>query len=69
MENKENWKSKTLIIGGLIGLIAGIIAAYMFIQRAEAEEGRPKITAGEGVKVGLGVLTVLRMISDLATKK
>jgi hypothetical protein len=69
MENKDNWKTKTLLIGGVIGVIAGLVAAYIFIQRAEAEESRPKITAGEGVKVGLGVLTVLRLIADLATKK
>lgn len=69
MENKDNWKTKTLIIGGVVGIIAGLVAAYILIQRAEAEESRPKITAGEGVKVGLGVLTVLRLIADLATKK
>lgn len=69
MENKDNWKTKTLIIGGVVGVIAGLIAAYIFIQRAEVEESRPKLTAGEGVKVGLGVLTVLRLIADLATKK
>jgi hypothetical protein len=69
MENKENWKAKTLLIGGVVGVIAGLVAAYILIQRAEAEESRPKLTAGEGVKVGLGVLTVLRLISDLATKK
>lgn len=69
MENKDNWKTKTLIIGGVVGIIAGLVAAYILIQRAEAEESRPKLSAGEGVKVGLGVLTVLRLIADLATKK
>lgn len=69
MEKKDNWKQKTLVIGGVVGLLAGLVAAYIFIQRAEQEHGRPKITAGEGVKVGLGVLTVLRTISELASRK
>jgi hypothetical protein len=67
-EKKENWKVVTMILGGLIGLASGVIAAYILIQRAEEEESRPRISPGEGVKVGLGVLGVLRIISDLATK-
>lgn len=69
MAEKDNWKTKTLVIGAVVGIIAGLVAAYILIQRAEAEEARPKITAGEGVKVGLGVLAVLRIISDIATKR
>lgn len=65
---EDNWKVTTLIIGGVIGLISGIVAAYILIQRAEDEESRPRISAGEGVKVGLGVLGLLRQVADLATK-
>lgn len=69
MEQKQDWKQKTLIIGGVVGLVAGVVAAMLLIQRAELEHSQPRITAGEGVKVGLGVLTVLRMIADLAARK
>ena len=65
---EDNWKVTTLIIGGVIGLISGIVAAYILIQRAEDEESRPRISAGEGVKVGLGVLGLLRQVADLATR-
>jgi hypothetical protein len=65
---KDNWKVTTLIIGGVIGLISGIVAAYILIQRAEDEQSRPHISAGEGVKVGLGLLGLLRLIADLTTK-
>jgi hypothetical protein len=66
---KDNWKARTLIIGAVVGLISGIIAAYILVQRAEEEESRPRISAGEGVKVGLGVLGVLRTLADLAAKR
>ncbi|HVP20576.1 MAG TPA: hypothetical protein VMS73_01825 [Anaerolineaceae bacterium] len=69
MEPKETWKTKALIIGGIAGLLAGIGAALIFIQRAESSEARPKMSAGEGVKVGISVLGVLKLISDLGTKK
>ncbi len=66
---KENWRTITLVIGGVVGLISGIVAAFIIIQRAEEEETRPRLSAGEGVRVGLSVLGVLRGLADLATKR
>ena len=65
----ENWKTKTLIIGALLGAISGAVAAYIIIQRAEENQQTPKLTAGDGVKVGLGVLGVLRLLSDVGTQR
>jgi hypothetical protein len=65
MEEMDNWKTKTMLIGGITGLLVGLMAAYMFIQRAEQEEGTPKLSAGEGVKVGIGVMGLLKLISDM----
>ncbi|MCX7975934.1 MAG: hypothetical protein N2646_02565 [Bellilinea sp.] len=65
----ENWKTKTIVIGGLIGAAAGIIAALLLIQRAEETQQVPRLTAGDGVKVGVGVLGLLRLISDIAGSK
>jgi hypothetical protein len=67
MEN--NWKVKTLVIGGAIGLFTGLIAAYLFIQRAEIEERKPRLSAGEGVKMGVGVIGLLKVISDMASPR
>ncbi len=63
-----NWKTKTLIIGAAVGLAIGLLGAYIVIQRSEQLETLPAVTAGDGVKVGLGVLGVLRLISDIAEK-
>lgn len=66
---KENWKAITFLIGAVVGLVCGLAAAYMIIQRAEEEEKHPRLTAGDGVKVGIGVLGVVRMIAELAVKR
>jgi hypothetical protein len=62
-----NWKTKTVLIGTSVGAAAGLIAALIVLQRAEKNETTPKLSAGEGVKVGMGILGVLRMLADIAS--
>lgn len=69
MNDSMNWKTKTLLAGVLIGACSGLLAAYMMVQKAEQEQSQPKLTAGDGVKLGVGVLGLLRFVSDLGTKK
>ncbi|MDD5369921.1 MAG: hypothetical protein PHQ40_12610 [Anaerolineaceae bacterium] len=64
MDDNQNWKVKTLIIGGIVGTLIGLGAAYMIIKRAELEGDAPQLTTGEGVKLGLGVLGLLRLLSE-----
>jgi uncharacterized protein YpmS len=68
MQDTSDWKTKFLIIGALVGLVSGLIAAFVIIQRAEQKHVQPNINAGDGVKVGLGVLGVLKLISDIGDK-
>jgi len=63
MEENENWKSKILLIGATAGLLTGLLAAFILIKRSETKEEPPKLTPGEGVQLGLGVLGLLRLIA------
>jgi hypothetical protein len=63
-----NWKTKTLIIGAVVGLAIGLLGAYIVIQRSEQLDTLPELSPGDGVKVGLGVLGVLRLVADVAEK-
>lgn len=65
MSSNNNWKSRTLLMGVIVGALAGAGAAYLMVQRAEREGKNPEMTAGEGVKLGLLVLGVLRQIAQL----
>jgi hypothetical protein len=60
-----NWKNKTLLIGAIAGIAFGLASAYLIIQRAERDNTLPAVSPGDGVKVGLGLLGVLRLIADI----
>lgn len=62
-----NSKTKTLIIGTSVGAVTGLIAALIMLQRAEKNDTTPKLSAGDGVKVGIGVLGILRMLAEYAS--
>lgn len=68
MSQSGSSKSKTLFVGGVLGLVIGLLAAYLLLQRSEQNEENLSISPGDGVKVGLGVLGVLKLISDLGER-
>jgi hypothetical protein len=61
------WKSRTLMAGGLIGALTGIGVAYLLVQRAERQGGEMRLSSGEGLRLGLLVIGMLRQVADLAS--
>ena len=62
--SKQNWKTKALLAGAVLGVCVGVAATYILIQNMD-EEKQGKITAGEGVKLGVLVLGLLKSIASL----
>jgi hypothetical protein len=60
-----NPKPKILILGGLIGALMGVGAAYLFIQRAEREERALAISPAEGIKLGLVALGAMKQFAQM----
>lgn len=58
-------KSRTIILGALIGAATGLIAAMLLNRRAEKNERETAITTGEGLKLGALVFGLLRAIASL----
>lgn len=58
-----------MIIGAVIGAITGLGAAYILVRRAEEAQTKPQLTTGDGVKIGMGLAGVLKLISDIGSSK
>ena len=65
VENDSIWMSKVLVIGGVLGALTGLGAAYLFVQRAKKGAEPPSLTAMEGVKLALLVFSLLRSVALL----
>lgn len=59
------WKLKTLLIGGAVGALVGVGAAFLLIKRAEQKGMHLTITPGKGVQLGVMVAGLLRSILSL----
>ncbi len=63
--NQTMWKVQTLVIGGVLGALVGLGAAFLLTKRAE-QKGTPlAITPGKGVQLGVMIAGLLRSILSL----
>ena len=67
--NGTDWRTKALVVGGAFGLLAGLGAAYLYVQSMERSGERASFKMGDGVKIGLLVLGLLRSVGQLGDGK
>jgi gas vesicle protein len=62
-------RNRTLLLGALLGAVTGLIAAMLLNRRAEEEGTELAITAGDGMRLGVMVIGLLRAIASLGDEK
>jgi hypothetical protein len=66
-----NLKTRMMIIGGVVGALLGVGAAYLYLQSAsvqvdeEGNERLPAVQPAKALTLGLGVMTLLRQIAGM----
>jgi len=61
----NNKYSRTLLVGTILGALTGLIASYLLVKRAEDEEGDVQITPKDGVKLGVGIISLFKLVTSL----
>jgi uncharacterized membrane protein YadS len=59
----NSWKTKTLVVGAVLGALTGVGAAYLLIR--QADEDGVQFSSKEGVKLGITLLGLIRQITQL----
>lgn len=68
-------RTRVMIIGGFVGALLGVGAAYLYLRSAsvevseEGEEELPAVDPGDAIRLSLGVLRVLRQIAGLGQRE
>jgi hypothetical protein len=63
----DNWKTKTYIVGLVVGALFGAGTAYLLVRTAEesGSGGPPSISTGDFIKSAVGIVGVMRGIAAL----
>ncbi len=59
---------KIYVLGGAIGLLTGLTAAFLLIRQQDESGESLKLTSGDGAKIGMGLIALLRTITDFGKK-
>jgi nitrate reductase gamma subunit len=62
---QNSWKLQALVIGGVLGALVGLGAAFLLTKRAEQKGTSLAISPGKGVQLGVMVAGLLRSILSL----
>ena len=57
-------RDRTIVYGVLIGAATGLAAALLLNRRAAESNGETHITTGEGLKLGVILIGLLRAVSS-----
>jgi hypothetical protein len=66
-----NLKTRVMIVGGVVGALLGVGAAYVYLQSADVKvdeggnERLPAVQPAKALTIGLAVMTLLRQIAGM----
>ncbi|MGE5378243.1 MAG: hypothetical protein ACM3XO_24555 [Bacteroidota bacterium] len=62
-------KTKTLIIGTVAGAALGLAGAFLLTRRAEETGTEITVSTGDGMRLGVMIIGLLRAVADLGRDK
>jgi uncharacterized membrane protein YadS len=61
----NSWKTKTLLVGAVLGLLTGLGAAYLLTKRAEETGQTVSFTPGKGLQLGVVLTGLMKSVQRL----
>ena len=64
-ESKISYETRVLAIGSILGALVGMAGAFLLIKNTERKGTELQVSAGEGVKLSLIIMALLRQVAEL----
>ncbi len=69
---EQGWRTRVLLVGGLVGAILGVISAFLYVRAADEQRGgdEPPVGPGPGdaVRLGISLLGIIRTITEWGSR-
>ena len=62
---EPSWKAKALIVGGVVGALVGLGAAYLYIRNIEETGETPQIATKDAMTIGFSLVSLMRQIANM----
>ena len=63
-----DWKTKALIVGGVVGALVGVGAAYLYIRNIEEAGEEPQLETKDALQLGVSLVSLVKQIANLGSK-
>ncbi len=69
MNLTTNDRNRTLIVGALMGAVVGLAGAFLLTRRAEETGSDITVSTGDGMRLGVMIIGLLRAVAALGEDK
>lgn len=64
----SSWRTRTLMVGGAVGAVLGLLSAYLYLRAAEETHGPGESPEGpktsDAAKLGVALLAIVRTVAE-----
>jgi hypothetical protein len=63
-----SWQAKAMVVGGVVGALIGVGAAYLYVRNLEESGEPPRLQTKDAMTLGMTLVALVRQVASLGDK-